>query len=137
MYRANILFKNYKIHGAGDRCIIFLTCFIQKCLEQILRFPQQDVATRIVGQIVADPKAGDIANNTFFMNKLGLLKATNAPAEKTKCTNQLKKMMEECAKRLLEYLYRGPEGDLNRKFWLGLGKKPFLGQKFVDKQYQN
>ena len=66
------------------------------------------------------------------------MKATNAPAEKRKCTDQLKKMMEECAKRLLEYLYRGPaEGDFNRKFWLGLGKKPFLGQKFVDKQYQN
>ena len=82
-------------------------------------------------------KAIDITNQTFFMNKLGLLKPSNSPAEKTKSTNQLKKMMEECAKRLLEYLYRGQEGDLNRKFWFGLGKKPFLGQKFVDKQYQN
>ena len=49
LFRANILFKNYKIQGGGDRAIIYLTCFIQKCLEQILRFPQQDQATRIVG----------------------------------------------------------------------------------------
>ena len=33
LFRANILFKNYKIAGAGDRSLIFLTCFIQKCLE--------------------------------------------------------------------------------------------------------
>ena len=45
--------------------------------------------------------------------------------------------MDECSKRLLEYLYRESEGDMNRKFWMGMGKKPFLGQKFVDKQYSN
>ena len=45
--------------------------------------------------------------------------------------------MTECSKRLLELLYREGEGNMNRKFWLGMGKKPFLGQKFIDKQYQN
>ena len=33
LFRANILFKNYKIEGSGDRTLIYLTCFIQKCLE--------------------------------------------------------------------------------------------------------
>ena len=70
------------------------------------------------------------------MNKLGLLVAGGAP-EKRKCTDYMKKLMEECSKRLLEYLYRPQEGEMNRKFWMGMGKKPFLGQKFVDKQYAN
>ena len=43
--------------------------------------------------------------------------------------------MEECAKRLLELLYRPGEGDFNRKYWVGLGKRPFMGHKFTDKQY--
>ena len=87
LFRANIFFKNYKIQGAGDRGLIYLTCFIQKCLEQILRFPQQEAATRIVGQIVADPKSLEIGTPTFFMNKLGLLKQSASPAEKRKCTD--------------------------------------------------
>ena len=33
MFRANVLFKNYKIGGAGDKVMVFLTAFIQKCLE--------------------------------------------------------------------------------------------------------
>ena len=33
LFRANVLFKNYKIQGGGDKSLIFLTCFIQKCLE--------------------------------------------------------------------------------------------------------
>ena len=39
MFRANVLFKNYKIQGAGDKVMMFLTAFIQKCLEQMFRFP--------------------------------------------------------------------------------------------------
>ena len=62
---------------------------------------------------------------------------SNNQAEKRKCTEYLKKCMDECSKRLLEYLYRPSEGEMNRKFWMGMGKKPFLGQKFVDKQYSN
>ena len=38
-FRANILFKNFKVQGGGDKVLIYLTCFIQKCLEQIFRYP--------------------------------------------------------------------------------------------------
>ena len=41
--------------------------------------------------------------------------------------------MEECGKRLVEMLYRSTDGDLNRKYWLGMGKRPFLEQKFTTK----
>ena len=33
LYRANIFFKNYPIEGPADRVTVFLTCYIQKCLE--------------------------------------------------------------------------------------------------------
>ena len=77
--------------------------------------------------IVADAKSIAITDSSFFMNKLGLLPAGSAPAEKKKCTDYLKKAMDETSKRLLEYLWRAEEGEMNRKFWLGMGKKPFLG----------
>ena len=82
LFRANILFKNYKVQGGGDKVIIYLTCFIQKCLEQINRFPAKDQATRVCSLIMADSKATDVGNADFVLNKIGLL-ATNPPlAEK-------------------------------------------------------
>ena len=134
LFRATILFKNFKVQGPGDRMLIYLTCFIQKCLEQMTRFPEETKARNVVAQIVGDAQAIDISQPTFFMNKLGLMKP-GALAEKRKCTDFMKKCMDETAKRLLEVLFRAGEGDMNRKFWMGMGKKPFLGQKFVDKQY--
>ena len=135
LFRANILFKNFKVKGSADKSVIFLTCFIQKCMEQMARFKDQDRATNVVGQIVNDPKAVEVGMETFFMNKLGLLNIKAPVAEKRKLGDYLKKLMQECAKRLLEYLFRAGEGDLNRKYWVGMGKRPFLGQKFTDKQY--
>lgn len=101
----------------------------------MLRFPTEEGSRKVVGQIVADPKATDVTSATFFMNKLGLLNGNASGSEKQKLEAYFKKMAEECSKRLLEYLYRAGEGDMNRKFWMGMGKRPFLGQKFTDKQY--
>ena len=39
MFRANILFKNYKIKGPADKVIVYLTSFIQKCFEFIQKKP--------------------------------------------------------------------------------------------------
>ena len=136
MFRANILFKNYKIGGAGDKIMVFLTAFIQKCLEQMFRFPDQERATRVCDMIIKDPQALDVGSDKFFLNKLGLLTPNANGMEQKKLKDYLKKAMEECAKRLLECLYRPNEGDLNRKYWIGLAKKPFLGHKFTEKQYQ-
>ncbi len=36
-FRANILFKNFEVRGPADKVIIYLTVFIQKCLETIAK----------------------------------------------------------------------------------------------------
>ena len=35
MFRANIMFSQYRLKGNADRTVVFLTSFIQKCLEQL------------------------------------------------------------------------------------------------------
>ena len=37
MFRATILFKNFKPEGPADKVIVYLTVFIQKCLLEIQR----------------------------------------------------------------------------------------------------
>ncbi len=34
-FRANVLFKNYDINTSADKLIVFLSVFIQKCVEAI------------------------------------------------------------------------------------------------------
>ena len=36
-FRANILFKYYEVKGPADKVLIYLTVFIQKCLEIIAK----------------------------------------------------------------------------------------------------
>ena len=84
LFRANILFKNYKVQGGGDKIVIYLTCFIQKCLEQMARFSKPEEATRIVGMIAGDNQGWDIGNAQFFLNKLGLLTPNASAGEKRK-----------------------------------------------------
>ncbi len=35
LYRATIMFKEFQPRGGADRVIVYLTFFIQKCLEEI------------------------------------------------------------------------------------------------------
>ena len=72
MYRANIMFKNFKVEGPADKLIVYLTCFIQKCLQEIARKPEAKDADKAVASLVAESvqTSGD---NTFFMRKLGLI----------------------------------------------------------------
>ena len=37
MFRANILFKNYKIKGPADKVIVYLTSFIQVCMQNTMK----------------------------------------------------------------------------------------------------
>ena len=34
-FRAQVLFQNYEVRGPADKTLIFLTVFIQKCLETV------------------------------------------------------------------------------------------------------
>ena len=36
-FRAQVLFKNFQVKGPADKTLIFLTVFIQKCLEVIAK----------------------------------------------------------------------------------------------------
>ena len=37
LFRASILFKNFEVRGPADKTLIYLTCYIAKCLETIAK----------------------------------------------------------------------------------------------------
>jgi hypothetical protein len=67
--------------------------------------------------------------NDFFMRKLGLMVSpTGGPQEEAKFNKYILQLKEECAQRLVKTVYANEGMDV--KFWLGFGRRPFLGQKF-------
>lgn len=129
-FRANILFKNFKPQGPADKAIVYLTVFIQKCLNEIAKKGikvDKAKGKEIFGNVLAEPTFTSQDPN-FFMRKLGLLSAPKGGSEEMKFGKYVTQLEEECAARLLEILYAHNAMDL--KFWVGMGRKPFLGQKY-------
>lgn len=87
LFRSTILFKNFRPEGPADKVIVYLTCFIQKALYDIIRvknsvdLPKAD-AIAAVNKLVAEPIPGP-TDQSFFMKQLGLL-ASGSPAETKK-----------------------------------------------------
>ena len=62
------------------------------------------------------------------------MKGANA-AQTTKMKKYLMLCKKECWPRLAEILFNEKTGPLDCKYWLAMGKTPFMGAKFVDKKY--
>ncbi len=45
-FRANVYFKNYEVRGPADKTLIYLTVFIQKCIEVVAKNTDQGEAKK-------------------------------------------------------------------------------------------
>lgn len=64
-----------------------------------------------------------------------LLSAPKNAKEGDVFNKYLKQIKEECGARLIQTLYMQEWGTMDLKYWLTLGKKPFLGRKFNNALY--
>ena len=56
LYRAQILFKNFRVKGPADKINVFLTSFIQKILQELQRHEKNKTKQLdVVKQIIALP----------------------------------------------------------------------------------
>ena len=80
LYRALVMFKNFKVKGPADKTIVFLTCFIQKCLQELKRHDKnQAKAFGVVDELIKLPV--EINKSDYFMNQLALFHKPQNPAE--------------------------------------------------------
>ena len=88
LFRALVLFKNFKVKGPADKTIVFLTCFIQKVLQELKRHDKnQNKAHGIVDELIKLPV--ELTNEQYFMNKLALFHKAKSPAEGQKMMKYL------------------------------------------------
>ena len=133
-FRAQIMFTTFKPQGPADKIIVFLTSFIQKVLEQWSKHQKNPDKVLQIGKELVE---WDIETNSpdFIMNKLGQMHKAKNGGEEAKMKKYLKLCKQETFSRLHARLTNDKTGDMDRKFWLVFGKKPYLGHKFCTKNW--
>ena len=119
-FRANVLFKNFNIEGDADKLLVYITVFIQKCLEKANDPNQQkakDNMKKLVEQCEYVPKTEN------FFNVL----VTKKDSEVPNLQKYLKSIRKETVERLIYILFEDEKTKMDFKYWVALGKKKFMG----------
>jgi actin related protein 2/3 complex subunit 3 len=122
-FRANVLFKNFPIKGDADRLLVYITVFIQKCLEVAYNNSQDIDKAKIVMKNLVDDADWSPNTKSHFLNNL-----TNVKSNEISSLQQyLKSVRKEVVMRVMFILFDSDYKTLDLKFWLGFAKKKFLG----------
>ena len=123
-FRANVLFKNFNIEGDADKLLVYITVFIQKCLEKANDANQQKAKEnmkKLVDQCEYVPKTEN------FFNVLVTKKDSEVPA----LQKYLKTIRKETVERLIYILFEDEKTKMDYKYWVALGKKKFMGYEMM------
>lgn len=121
-FRANVLFKNFSIDGDADKLLVYITVFIQKCLEKANNSDPNVAKTNIKALIDG---CEYIPKTENFFN---ILTTQNQNAQElVQLQKYLKSIRKEVVQRLIHLLFDDPKTSMDLPFWLGLGKKKFMG----------
>lgn len=127
-FRANVLFKNYMILGDSDRLLVYITVFIQKCLEAANN--ADTIKAKSNMKALIDDCEFIPSYKAHFMNNLISLEQK----EVTPLQQYLKKLRKEVVERMNHLLYELETTKMDIKLWLGMGKKKFMGYEMISKK---
>ena len=119
-YRANVLFKNFNIEGDADKLLVYITVFIQKCLEKA-NVPDPAKGKENMRKLVEGCEYIPTTEN--FFNVL----VTKNDKEIGNLQKYLKSVRKETVERLIYLLYDDQKSKLDFKYWVALSKKKFMG----------
>jgi len=120
-FRANVLFKNFPIKGDADKLLVYITVFIQKCLEAADN--QEQEKAKVLMKNLIDECEWTPNYKSHFLNNLLNIKNN----EVNDLQSYLRAVRKEIVLRLQYILYDSDCKTLDLKFWLGFSKKRFMG----------
>ena len=125
-FRANVLFKNFSIDGDSDKLLVYITVFIQKCLE----------AANVQDQVKAKQNMRKLVDGCEYLPKTDNffnVLVTLKDNELKDLQNYLKTIRKETVERLIYLLFDDPKTKMDAKYWIPLGKKKFMGYEMMTK----
>ena len=125
-FRANVLFRNFPVKSDADKLLIYITVFISKCLEVALSAGNDfDKAKNYMKILIDDCEWSPTLKSHFLNNLLNVQQN-----EVSELQVFLKGIRKETVMRLIYLLYDSETKTLDLKYWLGYGRKKFLGYDF-------
>ena len=122
-FRANILFKSYKIKSDADKIIVYLSVFLCKCLSVLEDCHEDPKKSKDILKNLISECGWNSNSKTHFLNTIVTVKSN----ESSELSSYLKSLREETVARLYSYLFELPGSNLDMKYWMGYSKKLFLG----------
>jgi len=123
-FRANVLFKNFNIEGDADKLLVYITVFIQKCLEKA-NDPNPAKAKENMKKLV--DQCEYVPKTENFFNIL----VTKKDSEVGSLQKYLKSIRKETVERLIYILFEDEKTKMDFKYWVALGKKKFMGYEMM------
>jgi len=127
LFRANVMFRNFEILGAGDRALIYLCLFTHQCLKRVEKKPARADAARELAQLA---QSAHVIPGESGWPLGALIAAPKGAAEAEQLRMLFRQWREALVPRLLDRLYSGPEGALN-KHGIMFAKRKFMNKEFV------
>jgi actin related protein 2/3 complex subunit 3 len=122
-FRANVLFKNFPIRGEADKLLVYITVFIQKCLDIISGCKEDLEQIKSQLRFLIDEAEWSPILKTHFLNNVVNIK-NNEIAE---LQAYLKTVRRETCSRILGVLFESEQKSTGYKYWVGFAKRKFLG----------
>eukprot|EP01100_Stratorugosa_tubuloviscum_P013824 TRINITY_DN70_c3_g5_i1.p1 TRINITY_DN70_c3_g5~~TRINITY_DN70_c3_g5_i1.p1 ORF type:complete len:180 (+),score=78.50 TRINITY_DN70_c3_g5_i1:154-693(+) len=122
-FRANVLFRNYEIKGAGDRLLIYLTLYTHHCLCRITGKPK-DEAVKQLYQLAIENFS--IPGDAGFVLG-GLVPNPTNRAEGDQCRQYFTQLRQELGLRLVDKVYTESNNQPS-KWWICWTKRRFLNK---------
>ncbi|KAJ2767939.1 subunit of the Arp2/3 complex [Coemansia nantahalensis] len=126
LFRANSLFRNFEIKGAGDRLLVYTLLFISQCLGKLKATMTQAEAVKVL-YTLAVTNVVIPADASFPLHSL-------YPAVERADADQLRQYLgqvrQEVALRLVPLVYSvaGQPSQTPSKWWLCFQKRHFMGK---------
>ena len=122
----------FSIDGDADKLIVYITVFIQKCLETGLKYIERSGGKIEPNNIKVNMRkliegCEYIPNTENFFNVL----VERKDNEILSLQKYLKEIRKEVVSRLIFILFDNEQTSIDQKFWLALGKKKFMGYEMM------
>jgi actin related protein 2/3 complex subunit 3 len=126
-FRANVLFKNFPIRGDADKLLVYITVYIQKCLEVVSSCKEDLEQIKLQLRYLIDEAEWTPNLKSHFFNNVITIKNN----EVSELQSYLKTVRRETCSRLLAILFEGDQKAPDYKYWLGFSKRKFLGYEMI------
>lgn len=131
-FKSNMFFRTFRMKGAGDRLILFLTHYMHTLIKRLVGVPQEKAKAVVVDLQTSYSVLPTDSSFPFSAFYSSALKGGTAPSaeDAERFLEYSRQLRYELGMRVLERVFQFPESDgTGSKYWLMFAKQQLLQNK--------